>query len=49
MTKALKGCSSSFINSSSNRHRVSLAELFSSGFITHIHMNTGCAYFAALE
>ena len=28
-----KGCSPRLINSSSNRHRVSLAELLSSGFI----------------
>ena len=28
-----KGCSSGLINSSSNRHRVSLAEWLSSGFI----------------
>jgi hypothetical protein len=29
-----RGCSSRLINSSSNRHRVSLAEWLSSGFIT---------------
>jgi hypothetical protein len=29
-----KGCSSRLINSSCNRHRVSLAEWLSSGFIT---------------